>query len=115
MAILDVLTDHAPVTAPEAGAEPGTGESLADRGLTLAGMVGAVGGAIAGAVLGAEVGSAYPEVCGTLGTMFGGGLAAGGWCLFARLWTGPVAGGHVGRERDHAARPGPVTPTPNEG
>jgi hypothetical protein len=78
-------------------------ETFADRVLTFAAMAGAVGGAIGGAVLGAEVGTAFPAVCGTLGTMIGSGATAGGWCLLAHLRAGPF----TKRAVHHASAPPP--------
>jgi hypothetical protein len=79
MATVETRLAHDPVDAAQ-------GESLADRGLPLVAMVGAVGGAIGGAALGAEIGTAFPLAFGTLGTMLGSGAAAGGWCLLTRAW-----------------------------
>jgi phage tail tape-measure protein len=62
-------------------------ESFRDVGLCFATMCGGVGGAIGGAALGAEVGSVFPVLFGTLGTMLGGALLAGGWCLLTHLWS----------------------------
>jgi hypothetical protein len=79
------------------------GESLADQVLSFVAMAGAVGGAIAGAILGAEVGSAFPVLCGALGTMLGSGLAAGAWCLITDLWSGAFVSYEDGHARDLAA------------
>jgi hypothetical protein len=85
-------------------------EPLADRVLSLAAMGGAVCGAVAGAALGAEIGTAFPIMCGALGTMLGSGLTAGGWCLLVGLWTGLSAGKHVRHRFDPVAEPQPVAP-----
>ena len=95
--------------AVEASSE--RGESLADRGLSLAAMSGAVGGALAGAVLGAEVGSAFPVLCGALGTMLGSGLAAGAWCLLTDLWNSAFVSYEAGHARDHATAQQLVSPS----
>jgi hypothetical protein len=76
-------------------------ESLADRVLSLVAMVGAVSGAVGGTVLGVEADIAFPVACGTLGTMLGGGLAAGGWCLLDRLWTRQADSSADQREQNH--------------
>lgn len=78
------------------------GEPLADQVMPFVAMAGAVSGAIAGAVLGAEADSAFPVLCGALGTMLGSGLAAGAWCLFTDLWNSAFVGYEAGHARDHA-------------
>jgi hypothetical protein len=65
------------------------GQSLGERALTLAAMAGAVGGAVGGAAWAADAGL-LAVVCGTLGTMFGSGLAAGAGVLVVRLWSRPA-------------------------
>jgi len=91
------------------------GESLADRVLAFAAMAGAVGGAIGGAALGMEAGTAFPLVCGTLGTMLGSGLAAGGWCLLIRLWSVLSTGNETHQERDDTVRSGAIASVPSAG
>jgi hypothetical protein len=94
------------------GAETAHRESLVDSLLTIVAMVGAVGGAILGAALGAAVGTAFPLAWGTLGTMLGSGLAAGGWCLLAHFW----ARGSTqewASDCDQEARTQPVSPSPS--
>ncbi|MBN9123100.1 MAG: hypothetical protein J0I06_28830 [Planctomycetes bacterium] len=83
-------------------------ESFADRVLSLVAMGGAVGGAVAGAALGSQIGSAFPVVCGGLGTMLGSGLIAGGWCLLVGLWTGRSDGNGSPHEIDRTADRQPV-------
>jgi hypothetical protein len=62
------------------------GQSQGERALTLAAMAGAVGGAVGGAAWAADAGL-LAVVCGTLGTMFGSGVAAAAGFLAARLWS----------------------------
>jgi hypothetical protein len=88
-------------------------ESLADRVLPFAAMLGAVGGAIGGTVLGFGVGTAFPIMCGALGTMLGSGLIGGGWCLLARACTSRSA-----RSEAHHEQPDGVAighPAPSAG
>ncbi|MCI0702933.1 MAG: hypothetical protein L0241_17795 [Planctomycetia bacterium] len=100
---LDPRTHHRPIHF-KAGAETAPQETLAERGLTLAAMGGAVCGALAGAGLGVEFGSAYPLLCGTLGTMLGSALTACGWSLLVL----PVAlftRNETDHTRNHTAEP----------
>jgi hypothetical protein len=78
-------------------------ESLAERLLPLAAMVGATGGALAGAALGAANGAAFPVLWGGFGTMLGSGLTAATWCLCAHLCAEMFVGYEDGHVRDHAA------------
>lgn len=70
------------------------GRSLADRVLTLTAMGGAVSGAVGGAVWAGDPG-VLSVLFGTLGTMFGSGLAAGAGVLAVRPWA------HAAAEVDH--------------
>jgi hypothetical protein len=89
------------------------GESLADWGLALTVMPGAVVGALVGAVLGSGAGTAVPLVCGTLGTMLGSGLAAGVWLLLVRVW-GWFTATETGSDRGAWDRTGEPTAVPTE-
>lgn len=60
-------------------------ESLAERGIVPAGMVGAVVGAVGAIALAASVGTAHEAVCGTAGAMFGSAAVALGWWAVATL------------------------------
>jgi hypothetical protein len=91
------------------------GESFGNWGLSLAAMSGAVAGAVGGMALGAEFGTAIPLVWGTLGTMLGSGLLAGGWCLLASLWPVRRAHAEVQHERDQATEPTAISPAPTAG
>lgn len=82
MATVNVLTQH----------EAANKDVLADRGLTLAGMVGAVAGALAGTLVGTEVGTAHPVIFGGAGTMLGSALFAGAWWAIASVVTGGTRG-----------------------
>src|SRR5262245_3444275 len=85
-----------------AGASSGREESLAERLLTPAAMVGAVGGALVGAALGIDSGAAFPVIWGGFGTMLGSGLLAGTWYLLAQLGAGLFVGSEDGHARDRA-------------
>jgi hypothetical protein len=89
------------------------GAVLVDWALSIVVLVGAAGGALGGTVLGAEAGAASRLAYGTLGAMFGSGLAIGVWGLLARLWTALHTGAHARHERDGAARTRPITPAPS--
>src|SRR5947208_3701266 len=78
-------------------------ESLAERLLTFAAMVGAAGGALAGAALGTESGAAFPDIWGGFGTMLGSALTAASWYACARLCGGLFDSYEDGHARDHAA------------
>jgi hypothetical protein len=69
----------------------GRTQPLADRAFAAAAMAGAFGGAVGGVVLGAGAGTEFPLAWGTLGTMLGGGAAAGCWAAAAGLWNGLTA------------------------
>jgi hypothetical protein len=88
-------------------------ESLADRVLPFAAMLGAVGGAIGGAILGQAVGTAFPVVFGTLGTMLGSGLVGGGWCLLAR--SPHFTKSEVPHEHSEPVAAPSITPAPSAG
>ena len=88
----------------------GGAESLAERLLTLAAMVGAVGGALAGAAQAAERGATFPVIWGGFGTMLGSALTAGMWSLCARLSAAMFAGSEDGHARDRATAERPVNP-----
>jgi hypothetical protein len=62
-------------------------ESFGEVGLSFAAICGAMGGSIGGSALGAEFSTAIPLLWGTLGTMLGSVLAAGGWWFLASTWT----------------------------
>jgi phage tail tape-measure protein len=84
----------------------GGDESFADNMLSLATVAGAVAGSLGGAALGTAVSTGYPVLFGTLGSMFGGGVFAGGWCLLVHVWESVRAGHESRAENSH------VTPTP---
>jgi hypothetical protein len=89
------------------------GAGLVDWALALVVLVGAAGGALGGTVLGTEAGAAFRVACGTLGAMFGSGLAIGVWGLLAHVWTALHTGARARHERVGAVRARPITPAPS--
>lgn len=60
-------------------------ESFGEVGLSFVTVCGGMAGALGGSALGVEAATAFPLVFGVLGTLFGGTLTAGAWCLFERV------------------------------
>lgn len=79
----------------------GVSESLVERGVVPAGIVGAIGGAIGGAALAAGLGVAYPAVCGMAGVMAGSTVSALVWSAAARFAV-TVSGTFSSRAKSHA-------------
>jgi hypothetical protein len=115
MAAVATYSDRDPGVTTRVEAPSERGEPLVDRVLSIVAMVGGAGGATAGVVLGAEADTAFPVACGTLGTMLGSGLAAGGWCLLVRLWKVLFPRNKTRYKQNRAARPNPITPAPSAG
>jgi hypothetical protein len=60
-------------------------ESLTERGVVPAGIVGALAGAIGAVVGGSAVGTAHPEAWGTAGAVLGSAALSLGWCAVCGL------------------------------